>query len=284
MTAKQRYTYTVLRYVHDVVTGEFINVGVLFYAPSSNLLKMVVRNSVGRIKGVFPDLDRRAFLSAVKGAERAARKISKDIEQGDLFGEFKDAHSVARKVLVSDDSSLQWSPLAGGVADDLERAVDRIYRRHVSQYDARSPHRRSDDDVWRPVRQLLAEKDVPVEFDEKIIAGQDDEIVFKRAWKNGVWHAYEPISFDLADADGIKDKARRWRGHLEAVHDDRTSDIRLHFIVGAPRNPSLLPAYHNAIGILRGAAFAPEVYEEGQIPQLVDKIEDEFRGHLAHPA
>lgn len=281
MTSKQRYTYTVLRYVHDVVTGEFVNVGVLLYAPKSNLVKVAVRTSIGRIKHVFPDLDRQAFLSAVKAAERSVRKISKSLEQGDLLAEFGDAASIARKVLVADDSSLQWSSVSGGLTEDAEKTFDRVYRRYVSRYDAKSQHRRSDDEVWRPVRLLLEEKNVPVEFDEKTIAGTSDEIVFKRAWRNGVWHAYEPLSFDLADAEGIKDKARRWRGHLEAVHDGIQSDLKLHFVVGAPQNLALLEAYHNAIKILSEAAFRPKIYEESEIPQLVSTIEDEVREHIA---
>ncbi len=284
MTSKQRYTYTVLRYVHDVVTGEFVNVGVLMYAPKSNLVKVAVRTSIGRIKHVFPDLDRQAFLTAVKAAERSARKIARGLEQGDLLAEFADAASIARKVLVSDDSSLQWSSVSGGLTENAEKTFDRVYRRYVSRYDTKSPHRRSDDEVWRPVRLLLEEKNVPVEFDEKIIAGTSDEIVFKRAWRNGVWHAYEPLSFDLADAEGIKDKARRWRGHLEAVHDGAQSDLKLHFVVGAPQNHALLGAYHNAIRILSEAAFHPKIYEENEIPQLVNKIEDEVREHMTTQA
>jgi hypothetical protein len=279
MTSKLPYTYTVLRYVHDVVTGEFLNVGVLMYAPESNVVKVAVRTSIGRIKHVFPDLDRQAFLTAVKAAERSVRKISKSLEQGDLLAEFSDAAGIARKVLVSDDSSLQWSPVSGGLTEDTEKTFERVYRRYVSRYDAKSIHRRSDDEVWRPVRLLLEEKNVPVEFDEKIIAGTSDEIVFKRAWRNGVWHAYEPLSFDLADAEGIKDKARRWRGHLEAVHDGVKSNLKLHFIVGAPTNQALLAAYNNAIKILSESAFSPEIYEENEIPKLVNKIEDEVREH-----
>lgn len=285
MTSKQRYTYTVLRYVHDVVTSEFVNVGVLMFAPASNTVKVAVRTSIGRIKHIFPDLDRQAFLSSMKAAERAVRKISKNLDQGDLLAEFTDAAAIARKVLVSDDSSLQWSPVSGGLTDDTDKTFDRVYRRYVSRYDIKSPHRRSDDEVWRPVRLLLEEKNIPVEFDEKVIAGTSDEIIFKRAWRNGVWHAYEPLSFDLADAEGIKDKARRWRGHLEAVHDGAKTDLKLHFIVGAPQNIELWTAYQNAVKILSEAAFHPEIYEESDIPQLVKKIEDEVRQHTAakHP-
>ena len=33
------YSFVTLRYVHDVVTGEFANVGVVLYAPDARLLE-----------------------------------------------------------------------------------------------------------------------------------------------------------------------------------------------------------------------------------------------------
>ena len=39
MTKKQAYSYTVLRYVHDVVSGESLNVGVVMHAPGAGFLK-----------------------------------------------------------------------------------------------------------------------------------------------------------------------------------------------------------------------------------------------------
>ena len=35
MTEKQAYSYTVLRYIHDVVSGEALNVGVVMHAPAA---------------------------------------------------------------------------------------------------------------------------------------------------------------------------------------------------------------------------------------------------------
>ena len=39
MTEKQAYSYTVLRYIHDVVSGETLNVGVVMHAPAVGFLK-----------------------------------------------------------------------------------------------------------------------------------------------------------------------------------------------------------------------------------------------------
>ena len=94
-----------------------------------------------------------------------------------------------------------------------------------------------------------------------------------------MWHVYEPVSFDLSDADGIKTKAREWRGHLAAVADGATEAFKPHFIVGAPERPELHKAYESALSILRKASGQPEIFEESQIDDLVSQIEDEVRTH-----
>jgi hypothetical protein len=35
------FTYTVLRYVHDIATGEFVNMGVALYAPEANYVSAI---------------------------------------------------------------------------------------------------------------------------------------------------------------------------------------------------------------------------------------------------
>lgn len=281
MTERTRYSYTVLRYVHDVMTGEFINVGVVLYVPVGRVLFFKVRSTIGRIKGIFPDLDARAFRSAMGSAQRCISRVAREVETSNLFEEESDALLLAHAAIPKDDSSLQWSPLCVGLTDDPKKALERIYSRQVARYDVKLHPRRTDEEVWRPVRDLLAERRVPVDLQEKVVAGSTDQITFPHAWKNGRWHAYAPVSLDLADAEGIKDKVRRWRGHLAAVADGASVDLKLHFIVGAPQNPELQSAYEAAVAILKKAPFSPEVFREGQIDELVSQIEDEVRAHEA---
>lgn len=280
MTNKRAYSYTVLRYVHDVVSGEALNVGVVMHAPSAAFLKVHTRKTIGRLKQVFPDLDREAFVSTMRAVDRGITAASKRVEGEPLFDGPLDALGHALKVLPNDDSALQWSPVGTGLSPDLEKTFQRLYERYVAQYDRKHDRRRTDEDVWRPVREKLSERGVPIDFEPRTLAGARDQIEFKKAWKNGYWHAYEPVSLDLVDADGIKDKARRWRGHLSAVAEGASDNIELHFILGRPQNPSLMRAYENAKDILRGAEFTKEVVDEEDVDSLVSSIEDEYRAHV----
>ena len=279
MTKKQLYSYAILRYVHDVVSGEALNVGVVMYAPSVGFLRWETRKTIRRLKDVFPDLIRAEFVEAMKAVDRGFQILNKQMKTSSLREESGDARTWALKVLPHDHSALQWSPVRTGLTDDLTRTFGRLYERYVARYDQKMAKRRTDEDVWRPFREKLIERKVFVTFESKVVAGAQDEIEFKKAWKNGRWHAYEPLSFDLADAEGIKDKARRWRGHLDSVADGNCEEIDLHFVLGRPQSASLLSAFGTAKQILDGAQFATEVVDENDVDALVDALEDESRAH-----
>jgi Protein of unknown function (DUF3037) len=279
MTDKRTYTYTVLRYVHDVVTGEFVNVGIVLHSPDAQFLKARTRSTIGRLRELFPDLDRTAFTAAMRAIRRGIDQLAKQVFADDLRLTGGDAAAFARRALPADDSSLQWSPIGTGLTEEPAQALERLYLRLVARYDERVTQRRSDDDVWRPVRQRLEALHLPVPFQQKVIAGGVDQMVFEHAWKNGAWHVYEPVSLDLSDAEGIKRKARERLGHLAAVEDGAHEPIKLAFVVGAPQNPELLKAYSTAISILRKAPFNPAVYKDDEIELLVTDIADQLRSH-----
>jgi hypothetical protein len=280
MTDRAAYSYTLLRYVHDVLTGEFVNVGVVLFVPSKGLIRYKTRGTIGRLKGAFPDIDRKAFLSSMMAARKGLQLVAKSEKEAGLLRSDGDAAAIARRAVPPDDSSLQWSPSGTGLTHNPDETLDRLFDRYVSRYDTHNRVRRSDEDVWRPVRQKLEERNLAQHLQEKSISGGLDDIVFKHAWRNGQWHVYEPLSFDLADADGIKAKARELLGHLSAVvAGGKAEPFKPHFIVGAPTNPTLQGAYRSAIAILEQAPNHPEVFEEGQLEELVTQIEDEVREH-----
>lgn len=280
---KRHYSYTVLRYVHDPLTAEFVNVGLVVYFPESELgpavLKAGTRSTVGRMRDMFPDLDRSAFGATMRTINRMLIRLAKQLASEGMIVSKGDALTFAQHVLPSDDSSLQWAPAGSGVAEDPDKTFQRLYSRLVTKYDVRGIQRRSDEEVWKPVRQRLEERHLPITLAPKTIVGTDDKIEFQHAWKNGAWHVYEPVSLDLADADGIYRKVHRWLGQLTSVVPDAAEEFHPYFIVGAPSDPALEPAYRRALKILKKSPGQVEVFEETEIDVLVDRIEDEVLAH-----
>ena len=210
--------------------------------------------------------------------ERALRVAGEVFKKDDLFRPKTDALSLARSVLPADDSSLQWSPIGSGLTIEPGQQLEALYLRLVGRYDEKYQHRRTDAEVWRPVSERLDRANLASKLSEKVIRGAVDELEFKHAWKNGIWHCYEALSFDLADVEGIKRKARQWTGHLSAVRD-ASEKFKPYFIVGAPSDRKLVSAYNDALAILRNGPVETEVFPEAEVDQLVDRIATEIKTH-----
>jgi hypothetical protein len=281
------YTYTILRYLHDPRAGEALNVGVVLHVPAERKLMARLRSTFGRVKAAFPDLDGEAFKQALREVERGIERVARELEKGGLLAAAGDAAAFARRGMPEDDSALQWSPVGCGLTADAQATLEGLYDRFVQRHDDRVRRRRDDEDIWRPVRERLDARGISVPFEEKTFAGEVDTITFRHAWKNGQWHAYEGVSLDLASRDSIMEKARRWVGHLTTVRDGLAEPLKLHLIIGAPREQGLGEAYRKALVMMGKAPLEPEVVEEDAIDDLVSRIEDEVRAHVrdrGHPA
>ena len=210
------------------------------------------------------------------------RKLARQTtSQSELFDDHNDISKVVHKILPKDDSAFQWSSLGEGVTDNLSEKLDVLFHRFVTQYDVPAQRRRTDDDVWKPVRAALKSRNIPVQFETRNFEGRDDSVEFENAWKNGKWNVYEAVSLDYSNPESIKDRMRKWRGHLASVAEGLNEDFVPHFIVGKPENTSLLDSYHEALKILKGSPLSPNVFEESDLPSFMDELEDKYRKHLA---
>ncbi len=279
MLERETYSYTILRYVHDVMTGEFVNVGVVVHAASGLMSKF--RLTYGRVSSVFPGLDEKAFKEALRSINNAIVKLEKSEKSAGFLQSSPDAMAFARKALVADDSSFQWSPPGSGVTRDASAILDQLYERFVARHEKHGVRRRDDADVWKPIREKLEELNVADRFHERTFRGSVEEITLEHTWKNGKWHAIHAVSLDLADADGVKAKAHRIRGHLDSVHDGLRDELALNLVLGQPSNPELMGAFDTARKILENAALRPKIVDEDGAGQLLAGLADEINAHDA---
>lgn len=274
---KYAYTYAILRYRHDPLAGETINVGVVVHSKKAEFLDARMRTTVGRLTKAFPDMGKPDVMAALRMIERRVRKMRSN-EVPTLFDADGDARSYAHKAMPDEDSCFVWSDLRSGLTVDLAGELDRLYGRFVGRYDEESRVSRDDAAVWQPVRDLLTQRRLADRLQEKEVVSPIDRVSFDYAWKNGAWHCYQPLSFDLASGDSIREKAARWAGHMTGL-SQATEQIQPYFIVGMPDHSELVEDYTKAIRLLRASPLNPKVYEESQIGALVDLIEDEMSLH-----
>lgn len=278
MTKRFAYTYVLLRYRHDPWSGEFANVGVVLHSPHADFVGVRVRKTLGRLGKMFPGLVKSDLTSSLSAIERAVCRLAPSRQSELISGASLDAKAIAARALPADDSSYVWGPLASGVTNDPAVTLDYLFKRFVAQYDEDSFVRRDDAAVWQPVREKLAEKHLLERLQPKTVISPIDEVHFGNAWKNGAWHCYQALSFDLMTSEGIREKAARWSGHMLGV-SKAPEDIRPYFLVGAPSDPQLAGDYRRAIELLRVSALSPAVFEEPQVDELVNEIERQVHRH-----
>lgn len=130
---KHPYTYTVLRYLHDIGTGEFVNVGIVVYSGSARFITALMNPNCERVSRMFPGMDEMHFQDVVRHVQQRFDEISKQMkESADLA--FEHAHAAAFSVITQDDSAFQWSLMGSGVSADLSVVAQSIYSRMVQQY------------------------------------------------------------------------------------------------------------------------------------------------------
>jgi hypothetical protein len=107
--------------------------------------------------------------------------------------------------LPEDDSSSGDRSDSGLTANPAE-TLEKLYNRFVARYNEQQRQHR-DDAIWKPVRDLV-ERKLADRLQAETITSSLDHVEFEHAWKNGAWHCYQPISFDLANEENVRDKAR----------------------------------------------------------------------------
>jgi Protein of unknown function (DUF3037) len=274
------YRYTVLRYVHDITTGEFMNVGVVLKSPDSARVRAKFKLAFGRIKSAFPSVDAAAHRTRMRMLQKAFDGLNDDLASAGLAVESESLTALVKRILPADDSGLQWAPIGSGLSRDLDATLQNLYERFVTKHDTdAAADRRKDNDVWREFRSELEQRNVLSYLTRKTIEAPDDSVTFSHAWKNGAWHCFEPVSLDLASDSSIKEKAHRWLGQIASVHRSHEK-FKVYFLVGKPSESRLEKAYDQAVKIL---AQAPEskVIEEKDAKSFSKKIANDIRAHVA---
>ncbi len=241
------FQYSVLRYMHDSMTQEFVNIGVLLYAPQQNYLDLCISHKYKRVSQMFDGIDPLAFQRAKRMVEKAVHRVSKSLEQGSLLE--KKANSLEillPKILPKNDAALSFSTINGGITKNLEDELNYLYHRLVEYYlPNQEKISRTDSEVWVQYVKVFREKNILPHLQEVTIPTQTFSYKFDHAFKNDRWHPIEPVSFDLSNQTYIKDKAAKWIG--KAVTLSTSNEVgTLYILSGKPNDPALVQAYEAA--------------------------------------
>ena len=137
------YNYMFLQYRHDVLSGEFMNIGLVYYSNQDGFLRFRITENLERLKKAFGIIDLSFVKTTIKGVEKAFLAL-------DCSGNFppkKTIENLAKQALAHDDGSFIWSKPFYGVALDHETMFEDLFARFITQYNdnEKNKHARRND-------------------------------------------------------------------------------------------------------------------------------------------
>lgn len=222
----KKYQYQILRYVHDQFTGEFVNLGVVVYCSEEKFLKAQVSQRYSRVTSSFPKANGKFILRSAKQFVVAVNEYAQHLIDSDL--EILDLSKITMSILPHDDSALMLTPAKAALDISLDSALHDLFHNMVDKYnlDSHAIQSLSDNDVWKKkYKDYFDQYNITKRLNKHKITTAQDSFIFDKSWKNEIWHCYQPISFDLQDADSIKEKVYKWSGKLRELS---TSSEKMH--------------------------------------------------------
>lgn len=274
------YSYVVMRYVHDTRSAEFVNVGVVVYAPEAHFVKGEFRQNYSRLSHMFPSFDSGHFKKMMVALNKRFNQLHEEtIKPLDFGGHAEDALGLARRVIPSDDNSYQWSQTGKGLSANLEQTLKQLFDRFVTRYDIKKEDdRHNEDKIWRIFRHSFEEKRILSRLESKTIQSAADEIEFPHALKNGIWHCMEAVSFDLQHSKNIKQKARTWLGTMTGLKD-ANERFKMYFLVGSPQQGHNQKAYDQALSLLDASPIEHEIIFEDKADVFATRVSSMLQEH-----
>ncbi|MCK5242182.1 DUF3037 domain-containing protein [bacterium] len=132
---KTAYSFSILRYIHDIVTGKFINIGVVLYAPQVRYLSAICSPKCARLKNMFLTVDSAHYRRMMKyiqaKLEEEGQRLNSELPLEKLP---EHVTEFASRILPVDDSSFQFSPEGYGLTEQPQETLEMLYNRYIEKY------------------------------------------------------------------------------------------------------------------------------------------------------
>ena len=276
---KVTYKFSVLRYIHDPVTQEFVNIGIALYSEQLRYLDAMCEVNYARISRMFTKIDGYRFRQSTRYIQDQINKMGEELENGLPFESKLPMEKLLAAVLPPDDSAFQFSPPGAGVSSDTGKELKDLFERLVERYaQPFETSRRDDEEVWKVYREPLEQRLITPRLSPKRIVAPNYDYEFLHSWKNGFWHVYEPVSFDLIEPTSIVEKANRWLGRATSLSESKEK-FKIHVLLGEPHETNLRSAFTKAQNILHKMPGNPEFIRESEAESFAEDLAREIKVH-----
>lgn len=277
----KKYQYQLVRYIHDRVTSEFVNVGIIVFQPDSKFLKSKFVSKYGRISQFYSEINGHFLMTTLKQFEKEISRVSKMTDE--LFFDINYITEITNSILPKDDSALECSEIFYGIDVNPQLALDDLFERLVNKYNIEVEKDSKDDKhVWRNVYKEYFDKyKITNALKSHSIETANDTLVFDKAWKNGVWHCYQTVSFDLKRVETIKNKVYKWSGILNELENTKEK-MHLYFLTLSPsRHKEIKQFIEETLSKRHSASITVSVINEKQADKFAKSLSKEIQEHTS---
>jgi hypothetical protein len=279
----QPFEYAVLRYVHDPVANECLNIGIVVFSRSGKGIFFDSRfeQRYGRLSEAFSGFNGENFRRFVNRIQRHVEHSCSKLNESALFQPGTASLGEMLSEMVPDSGlSFRFGEVCSGITDDPAAELGHLFYRFVtSQCEREQGENRNDEAVWNTFKAPLKAHRVLDKLVEKTFTADDFDYTFPHAFKNGKWHVLESASFDYVRADQVKQKATNYLGIGSAL--SRNSEIgKMYLLLGKPTRESHLVQYERAKRLLSEHLQIEHVLiEEQDADELAATVAEFMDGH-----
>jgi hypothetical protein len=236
-----RFTYSVLQYKHNLILGEVLNVGILFYFQSENKFEFVKGDGY-RAKAIYSNFDNTVFNTYLKTI------INKVKNHVDLFNERIDKSDFSKYIhqhILSEDAAglIFRDPVTITTGStDINQIIEEYSKLLLPGIDTERPTiiKHNETFILRKFTGYIFEKhkDFEKKFKKnEVIKTNHFTIKFDLSWKKESVNFIKPLSFDLSDELTIQHKAAVIYSQLIELADyAKTKSSRFDILIAKPQS------------------------------------------------
>ncbi len=275
------YEFAILRYRHNIASGEFVNIGIVMWLPSKAQLLCKIDKHWGRVSEFFQPFDSTGYRRMIQHLQTrftgTARQIEKTRKSNDNYLLNQSIEHCLSKLVGEDESCFQWSkPMYGGVEDPALR-FEQLLDEFIFRHEMKTGRDRHDEmRIWTNVETLLSAQGLTEDLTKNVpIRGKNYRFRFKAGWHNGVPQVLEPISFDYEKPQQIVEKANTWVGRLMSLQSD--SKFQMTGVVAPPSDSIFDKNYAQALSILKSGPSIRKLITEDQLAAFATEIRTDLQ-------
>lgn len=234
------YRYQILRYRHDLVSGEFANLGIVFFDQTNNTLRAKFVNKYKRLSQFFGEISSTFLMRTLRQLSKEFSILAESLDEGrsDLIRS-KEIEELTTLILPKDDNALVFSETFSGWHFEADLAFQELYYQIIERYQSSKVERHTDAYAWKEIyKKHFDNYGITSQLKSKRVKTDFTTIEFDKTIQNGSLHCFQSISFDLRHEGSIEDKIYRWDGRIRELTTAKQT-LNLYLLSILPKNKKL---------------------------------------------